>query len=345
MGGKFKLYSLTFALAFLLASLLLLLSSSLRAGEVINGAGATFPYPIYAKWAYEYEKATGNKVNYQSIGSGGGIRQITERTVDFGASDMPLKPEELESKKLLQFPTVIGGVVLSYNIPELKGQHLVLDGKTICYIYLGKIKTWDAPEIKALNPKANLPSKQITPVFRSDGSGTTAIFTHYLTQVCSEWAKEVGYGTSVNFKVGISGKGNEGVANYVKRTPYAIGYVEYAYALQNKLDFAYIKNRAGNVVKPDDTTFKEAAATADLDPKKHFYAWLTDAPGKNAYPIAGATFILLAKDRPEGSKKAVKFFDWAFEHGDQMALQLEYVPLPKSVKDKIRAYWKSHGIY
>jgi phosphate transport system substrate-binding protein len=345
MGGRIKLYSLTFALAFLLASLLLLLSSSLRAGEVINGAGATFPYPIYAKWAYEYEKATGNKVNYQSIGSGGGIRQITERTVDFGASDMPLKPEELENKKLLQFPTVIGGVVLAYNIPELRGQHIVLDGQTICHIYLGKIKTWDDPAIKALNPKANLPSKPITPVFRSDGSGTTAIFTHYLTQVCSEWAKEVGYGTSVNFRVGLSGKGNEGVANYVKRTPYAIGYVEYAYALQNKLDFAHIKNRAGNVVKPDDTTFKEAAATADLDPKKHFYTWLTDAPGKNAYPITGATFILLAKDRPEGSKKAVKFFDWAFQHGDQMALDLEYVPLPQSVKDKIRAYWKAHGIY
>jgi len=346
MGGKFKFCSLTFALAFLLASLFLLLSSSsLRAGEVINGAGATFPYPIYAKWAYEHEKATGNKVNYQSIGSGGGIRQITERTVDFGASDMPLKPEELESKNLLQFPAVIGGVVLAYNIPELKGQHLVLDGQTICYIYLGKIKTWDAPEIKALNPNINLASKPITPVFRSDGSGTNAVFTHYLTQVCSEWAKEVGYGTSVNFKVGISGKGNEGVANYVKRTPYSIGYVEYAYAIQNKLDYAYVKNRAGNAVKPDDTTFKEAAATAELDPKKHFYVWLTDAPGKNAYPIAGATFILLSKERPEVNKKVVKFFDWAFTNGDKMALDLEYVPLPKSVKDKIRAYWKAHGIY
>jgi len=345
MGGRFKLYSLTLALAFLLASLFFLLSGRLIAKEMINGAGATFPYPIFAKWAYEYEKATGIKVNYQSIGSGGGIRQITERTVDFGASDMPLTPEELEKRNLIQFPVVIGGVVLSYNIPELRGQHLVLDGKTICNIYLGKIKTWDDPAIKALNPHVKLPSKPITPVFRADASGTTAIFTHYLTQVCSEWAKEVGYGTAVNFRVGISGKGNEGVANYVKRTPYAIGYVEYTYAIQNKLDVAHVKNRAGNVVRPDDITFREAAATADLDPKRHFYTWITDAPGKNAYPIAGMTFIMLAKERPELNKRVVKFWDWVFTNGDQMALEIEYVPIPKSVKDQIRAYWRAHGIY
>jgi len=345
MGGRFKLYSLTLALAFLLASLFFLLSGRLIAKEMINGAGATFPYPIFAKWAYEYEKATGIKVNYQSIGSGGGIRQITERTVDFGASDMPLTPEELEKRNLIQFPVVIGGVVLAYNIPELKGQNLVLDGQTICNIYLGKIKTWDDPAIKALNPNVKLPSKPITPVFRSDGSGTTAVFTHYLTQVCSEWAKEVGYGTSVNFRVGISGKGNEGVANYVKRTPYAVGYVEYTYAIQNRLDVAHVKNRAGNVVKPDDITFREAAATAALDPKRHFYTWITDAPGKNAYPIAGMTFIMLAKERPELNKRVVKFWDWVFTNGDQMALEIEYVPIPKSVKDQIRAYWRAHGIY
>ncbi len=318
---------------------------SVWAKDNLNGAGSTFVYPILSKWAYEYQKATNVKVNYQSIGSGGGIRQITERTVDFGASDMALTPEKLSQANLLQFPVVIGGVVLSYNLPELKGKNLVLSGDIICKIYLGKIKNWNDPAIVALNPGLNLPAKPITPVFRSDGSGTTAVFTHYLSQVCQDWAKEIGYGTTVNFRVGLSGKGNEGVANYVKRTLYSIGYIEYTYAIQNRLPAALLKNSAGNVVKADDSTFQEAAATAQFDPGKHFYAWLTNAPGKNAYPITGAVFVLLAKAKPEVNKAVVKFFDWVFNNGDNMARKLGYVPLPKAVKNKVRAYWKQNGIY
>jgi len=324
---------------------ILLLGAYGFAGKTINGAGATFPYPVYAKWANEYYKETGIKVNYQSIGSGGGIRQITERTVHFGASDKPLSPEELEKRGLLQFPAIIGGVVLAYNVPELRGKSLVLDGETICGIYLGTIKRWDDPKIKALNPGIVLPSRQIVPVFRSDGSGTTAIFTHYLSGVCPIWAKEIGYGTQVNFRTGLSGKGNEGVANYVRRTPYSIGYVEYTYAVQNRLTIAHIKNRAGKIVKASVETFKEAAETADLDPNKHFYTWITNSPGDKAYPISGISFILLAKEKAEDNREVVKFFDWAFKKGDDMAIKLDYVPLPKSVKDKIRAYWKKYGIY
>lgn len=314
-------------------------------GKTLNGAGATFPYPLYSSWASSYYKETGIKVNYQSIGSGGGIRQITERTVDFGATDMPLKPEELEEKKLLQFPTVIGGVVIAVNIPEIGDKPLVLDGNTICKIFLGEIKSWDDSQLKALNPGLNLPSKPITPVYRSDGSGTTAIFTHYLVDVCPKWAKEIGFGTSVNFKVGIGAKGNEGVANYVKRTPYTIGYLEYAYAVQNKIPVTNLKNSQGKVVSPSVETFRESAKASKLDPAKHFYAWMTNAPGENAWPIAGATYILLAKEKTEVNKEVVKFFDWAFKKGDKPALDLHYVPLPEEVKAQIREYWKSQGIY
>jgi len=314
-------------------------------GKLINGAGATFPYPLYSAWASDYHKATGVKINYQPIGSGGGIRQITERTVDFGASDMPLKPEEIEKKKLLQFPTVIGGVVIAYNLPEIGNKRLVLDGETLCKIYLGEIKTWNDPQIKALNPKLNLPYKPITPVYRSDGSGTTSIFTHYLSDVCPKWAKEIGSGTSVNFRAGIGAKGNEGVANYVKRTPYSLGYVEYAYALQNKIMVSDLKNRKGKVVSPTPESFKEAAKTSDLRAEKHFYAWMTNAEGEKAWPIVGATYILLAKERPQINKQVIKFFDWAYKNGDQRALELYYIPLPAEVKAKIREYWKAHGIY
>ncbi|MCD6489423.1 MAG: phosphate ABC transporter substrate-binding protein PstS, partial [Thermodesulfobacterium sp.] len=201
--------------------------------KFLNGAGASFPYPLYANWAAEYYKLTGIKINYQSIGSGGGIRQVAEKTVDFGASDMPLPPEEVENKKLLQFPTVIGAIVPVVNLPEVKNFHLILDGKTLCGIYLGKITKWNDPRIKALNPELELPANSITPVYRSDASGTTAIFTKYLSQVCNDWKKEVGFGTAVKWPIGIGAKGNEGVANYVKRTPYTIGYVEIAYAVQN----------------------------------------------------------------------------------------------------------------
>ena len=313
--------------------------------KILNGAGATFPYPLYSRWANDYFKQTGARINYQPIGSGGGIRQITERTVDFGASDLPLKPEELEQKKLLQFPTVIGGVVLIYNIPELKEKRLVLDGEILCKIYLGEIKTWNDPKVKALNPKINLPDAAITPVYRSDGSGTNAIFTHYLSDVCPEWAKQVGYGTSVNYRVGIGAKGNEGVTNYVKRTPYTIGYVEYAYALQNKLPVADLKNRDGKVVSPSIDAFKEAAKTSDLKAEQHFYTWMTNARGNKSWPIVGATYILLAKEKVDSNKKVVKFFDWAYKHGDNAAIELHYVPLPKEVKERIREYWKKQGIY
>lgn len=310
--------------------------------DMINGAGATFPYPLYSSWAADYNKATGIKVNYQSIGSGGGIRQITERTVHFGASDMALKPEEIENSKLLQFPAVIGGVVPVVNIQGITSGNLILDGTTICEIFLGEIKNWDDPKIKALNPNLKLPSKPITVIYRSDGSGTTAIFTHYLSGACKKWADNVGYGTSVKWRTGIGGKGNEGVANYVKRIPNSIGYVEFAYAKQNKLAVAKLKNPAGQIVAADFESFAEAASSANLDAKTHFYAWMTNAPGKKAWPITGATYILLAREKNDINKSVIKFFEWAFQSGDATAKKLDYVPLPKSVKDKVINYWKTY---
>jgi phosphate transport system substrate-binding protein len=315
-----------------------------RAEEMLNGAGATFPYPVYSAWANEYNKVTGLKLNYQSIGSGGGIKQVTERTVDFGASDKPLKPEELAKAELLQFPAVIGGVVPVVNIQGVKGGELRLDSETVCKIYLGEIKTWNDPGIKGLNPALNLPGKDITVVHRSDGSGTTAIFSDYLSAVCQAWKEKVGAGTSVSWPVGIGGKGNEGVANYVQQQANSIGYVEFAYAKQNHMTYALLKNQAGAFVKPGFESFEDAAATADFDPKKDFYLWLNDAPGKKAWPIAGATFILLGKDKMESNRKVVKFFDWAFKNGDAKAKELVYVPLPKSLKEKVQAYWKANGL-
>jgi len=315
-----------------------------QAEEMLNGAGATFPYPVYSAWANEYNKITGMKLNYQSIGSGGGIKQITERTVDFGASDKPLKPEELAKDNLIQFPAVIGGVVPVVNLAGIKSGELKLDSDTLCKIYLGEIKTWNDPKIKALNPKLNLPSNEITVVHRSDGSGTTAIFTDYLSKVSTAWKEKVGAGTSVSWPVGIGGKGNEGVANYVQQQANSIGYVEFAYAKQNNMTHAVLKNRAGTFVEPSFDSFEDAAETGDFDQKKDFYLWLTDAPGKTSWPIAGATFILLAKEKKEFNLKVVKFFDWAFKNGDAKAKELVYVPLPKSLKDKVHAYWKTNGV-
>jgi phosphate transport system substrate-binding protein len=315
------------------------------AEETINGAGATFPYPVYSAWAYDYNKATGVKLNYQSIGSGGGIRQITERTVDFGASDDPLKPEKLSGDKLIQFPAVIGGVVAVVNIPSVKENELKLDSTTLCKVYLGEIKFWDDAMLKKNNPKANLPHKEITVVHRSDGSGTTAIFTNYLSETCADFKSKVGEGKSVQWPVGIGGKGNEGVANYVKQTENSIGYVEFAYAKQNKLVYTQLKNKAGNFVAPSFEAFEDAAASGDFDPKKDFYVWLNNTPGKNAWPIAGATFILLAKEKKDPNMKVVKFFEWAFKNGDSKAKELIYVPLPKPLKDKIMAYWKANSLY
>jgi phosphate transport system substrate-binding protein len=332
-----------FRIVLFLISLLILLNCNICfSAEMLNGAGASFPYPLYSSWAASYHKATGIKVNYQSIGSGGGIRQITERTVHFGASDMALKPEEIEKSRLLQFPAVIGGIVPVINIPGIMNGTLVLDGNTMGEIFLGEIKYWNDPKIKALNPNLNLPAKPITVIYRSDGSGTTAIFTHYLNDSCKKWASKVGYGTSVRWKTGLGAKGNEGVANYVRRTPYSIGYVEFAYAKQSKLATVKLKNPAGQIVTPDIETFTDAASSAKLDPKNHFYAWMTNAPGKKAWPITGATYILLAREKTDANKSVIKFFDWAFKNGDETAKKLDYVPLPKSVKEKIRAYWKSY---
>lgn len=316
-----------------------------QAADTLNGAGASFPYPVYSAWAYTYSKATGVQVNYQSIGSGGGIRQIAERTVAFGASDKPLKPEELRKDKLIQFPAVIGGVVPVVNIPGVRDGQLKLDVDAVCKIYLGQIKSWDDAAIMALNPGVKLPKKEITVVSRSDGSGTTAIFTDYLNSACPAWKQKVGTGTSVKFPVGIGGKGNEGVANYVKKTPNSIGYVEFAYAKQNKLSSIQLKNPAGKFVSPSFATFGNAAETADFDPKKDFNLMLTNSKGKDAWPIAGATFILLAVEKKDANAKTVKFFDWAFRNGDAKAKELVYIPLPNSLKDKVRAYWKANGIY
>jgi phosphate transport system substrate-binding protein len=318
---------------------------SVQATETLNGAGASFPYPVYSAWAYNYHKATGIQLNYQSIGSGGGIRQITNRTVDFGASDAPQTPEFLKKNNLLQFPAVMGGVVLVVNIQGVKAGQMKLDSDMVCKIYLGEITSWDDPAIKAMNPELKLPHHKITVVHRSDGSGTTAIFTTYLSQACSAWKDKVGAGTSVKWPVGIGGKGNEGVANYVRRSNDSIGYVEFAYAKQNKLAYTMLKNPAGHVVAPNFDSFEDAAATGDFDPGKDFYLWLVNAKGEKAWPIAGATFILLAKDKKEAARNTVKFYDWAFKNGDAKAKELVYIPLPESLKDKIRAYWKANGIF
>jgi phosphate transport system substrate-binding protein len=315
-----------------------------QATETLNGAGATFPYPIYSAWAFDYNKVSSVQLNYQSIGSGGGIKQITERTVDFGASDKPLKPEELAKDKLLQFPAVVGGVVFVVNIEGVKEGQLKLDGDTACRIFLGDIKKWNDKQITAMNAGLKLPDVEITVVHRSDGSGTTAIFTDYLNGVCPAWKDKVGSGTSVNWPVGIGGKGNEGVSNYVIKTANSIGYVEFAYAKQNKMVHTKLKNKAGTFVEPNFESFEDAAETGTFDPQQDFYLWLTNAPGKNAWPIAGATFILLAKEKTDSNKKVVKFYDWTFQNGDAKAKELIYVPLPKTLKDKIRGYWKANGI-
>jgi phosphate transport system substrate-binding protein len=313
------------------------------AAETLNGAGATFPYPVYSAWAFDYNKVTGVQLNYQSIGSGGGVKQVSARTVDFGASDEPLKPEVLEKEKLLQFPAVIGGVVPVANLENVKPGQLKLDPASLCRIFLGDIKYWDDAQLVKMNQSLKLPHSEITVVYRSDGSGTTAIFTEYLNGVCPAWKDKVGAGKAVKFPVGIGGKGNEGVANYVKRTANSIGYVEFVYAKQNKLDHTQLKNAAGNFIEPSFESFEDAAESGAFDPKKDFYLWLTNAPGKGSWPIAGATFILLAKEKTDSNKNVVKFFDWAFKNGDNKAKELVYVPLPKSLKDKIRAYWKANG--
>lgn len=329
---------------FLIICLAALWCGPAEAAQTINGAGATFPYPLYSAWAHDYNKVTGVKLNYQSIGSGGGQRQAADRTVDFGASDDPLTPEQLKKDRLLQFPGVIGGVVPVVNLGNIQPGQLKLDSDNLCKIFIGEIKAWNDDRIKQLNPGLKLPEGNITVVYRSDGSGTTAIFTHYLAEVCPAWKSRIGEGKAVKFPAGIGGKGNEGVANYVKRTRNAIGYVEFAYSKQNKLNHVQLKNKAGNFVSPGFDSFADAAEAGAFSPKSDFHLWLTNSPGKASWPIAGATFILLAREKTDTGRQVVKFFDWAFKNGDVKAKELAYVPLPASLKEKIRAYWKANGL-
>jgi len=308
----------------------------------MTGAGATFPAPIYAKWADAYNKATGARLNYQSVGSGAGIQQIKAKTVDFGASDMPLTDELLAKDDLMQFPTVIGGVVPVVNIKGIAPGQIKLTGQVLGDIYLGKITNWNDRALTALNPGVPLPDAAISPVRRADGSGTTFIFTNYLSKVNAEWKAKVGEGTAVNWPAGAGGKGNEGVSAFVQRLPNSIGYVEYAYAKQNKMTYTLLKNKDGNFVAPDSDNFKSAAAGADW--AKSFYQVLTDQPGKDTWPISGATFILMHKsqDKPVNAANSLKFFDWAYASGDKMADELEYVPLPSSVKELARKSWTAN---
>jgi phosphate transport system substrate-binding protein len=328
----------------IMALMLMLMVSAAFAADTLNGAGASFPYPVYSAWAHDYNKITGVKLNYQSIGSGGGVRQIVERTVDFGASDDPMQPGQLQKDRLLQFPAVIGGVVLVVNISGVKDNQLKLDSDVLAGIFLGNIKFWDDAALKKLNSGIKLPHAEITVVYRADGSGTTAIYTNYLSEANASWKEKVGAGKSVKFPVGVGAKGNEGVANYVKRAANSIGYVEFAYAKQNKMVSTQLKNKAGQFVTPGFKSFENAAETGNFDPKNDFYVWLTNAPGKTAWPIAGATFILLAKEKTDSNKKVVKFFEWAFKNGDSKAKELVYIPLPKSLKEKVNNYWKANGL-
>lgn len=310
--------------------------SACNAAE-LTGAGATFPAPLYSKWASEYNKASGNKVNYQSIGSSGGIKQITAKTVDFGASDMPLTPEELNEKGLMQFPTVIGGVVPVVNLAGIQPGQIKLTGDVLAKIYLGTIKKWDDKAIADLNAGLKLPSQDIGVIRRADGSGTTFIFTNYLAKVSPEWKSKVGEGTTVKWPAGLGGKGNEGVSAFVTRLPGSIGYVEYAYAKQNKLTHVQLQNADGKFVQPSDTAFKAAAAGADW--KNSFYEILTNQKGGETWPISGATFILMHKQQESAAKasEVLKFFNWAYANGDKMADDLDYVPLPDSTVKLVAA--------
>jgi phosphate transport system substrate-binding protein len=308
----------------------------------VTGAGASFPYPVFSKWSTDYKAATGQQINYQSIGSGGGIAQIKAGTVDFGSSDAPLKPEELSRSGLAQFPSVIGGVVPAFNLPGIEAGALKLDPDVLADIFLGKITTWNDARIAASNRGLNLPAQKITVVHRSDGSGTTFNFVNYLSKVSPEWKSNVGEGTTVKWPVGIGGKGNEGVAAYVKQIKGAIGYVELAYALQNKVAYSQLKNAAGNYITPNDEAFAAAAAYADWKNAKDFYLVNTNAPGEKSWPIVATNFILVHKSGGAGVKGTLDFFKWAYANGGNAATSLGYVPLPDSLVKQIQAYWASN---
>lgn len=329
-----------------LAAMFLLAFPGLALGEetTLNGAGASFPYPIYSKWAYKYQEVTGVKLNYQSIGSGGGIAQTKAKTVDFGATDAPLKPEQMDEMGVVQFPTVMGGVLAIFNVQGIESGKLKLDGPTLADIYLGKITKWDDAAIKKLNPDLKLPSQDIAVAHRSDGSGTTFIFTNYLSAVSPEWKDKVGAGTSVKWpaKNEIGGKGNEGVAGQVKAVSGAIGYVEYAYALQNKIPYTLLKNPAGKYPQPSIDSFQAAAANADWSKApKGFALNINNQPGDNSWPIVGATYIIAYKDYADAAKgkTVLKFFDWAYKNGGEMAKELHYVPLPEKVVKLVEDDW------
>lgn len=319
-----------------------LCSLGLHAADNITGAGATFPYPVYAKWAAEYKAKTGVGMNYQSIGSGGGVKQILAKTVDFGASDDPMKPEELEKNGLLQWPMVVGGVVPVVNVPGIKPGQMRLTGEVLADIFLKKITKWNDPAIAALNPDLPLPDRNITVIHRADGSGTSFLFTDYLSRISPEWKKKVGSGKAVKWPAGLGGKGNEGVGNYVKRVPGAIGYVEYAYAYENQMTHTQIKNQAGKFVSPSLESFAAAAENADWKNAPGFYLVLNDQPGEKSWPNVGATFILMhkAQEKQDRAKACLDFFDWAFREGSDTARKLQYVPLPESVTALVRQTWK-----
>jgi phosphate transport system substrate-binding protein len=333
-------------LLFLAAVLMLLFMGPWAQAQTvtINAAGATFPYPVYAQWAHKYAEISGVKINYQAIGSGGGIAQIKAKTVDFGGTDEPLKPEDLDKNGLIQFPTVMGGVVPVINVPGVKAGELKLDGPTLAAIFQGKINKWDDPAIAKLNPEVKLPAQAITIAHRTDGSGTTFIFTSYLAKVSPEWKEKVGAGKAVKWPApnSIGGKGNEGVAGQVKAVNGSLGYVEYAYALQNQIPHVSLKNQAGKFLQPDLDSFQAAAANADWSKApKGFSLMLIDQPGDQSWPIVGATFIMYYKDQPDAkkAKEILKFFDWAYKNGGDMAKNLHYVPLPENVVKLVEETW------
>jgi phosphate transport system substrate-binding protein len=333
--------SMNFVKAIVAAGLVAAATSAMAAD--ITGAGATFPFPIYSKWADSYKKETGNGLNYQSIGSGGGIKQIEAKTVTFGASDMPLKVEQLEKDGLVQWPMVMGAIVPVVNIDGVKAGDMVFDGETLANVYLGKITKWDDAAIKKLNPNVKLPSEAITVVRRSDGSGTTFNFTNYLSKVNADWKSKVGEGTAVEWPVGVGAKGNEGVSGNISQTKNSIGYVEYAYAKQNKLTYTKMVNRAGKTVEPTNETFQAAASNADWTHAPGYYVILTDQPGEKSWPITASTFILMHKDPADkaASAEAIKFFKWAFANGGKAAEELDYIPMPSNVVDLIQKTWSA----
>jgi phosphate transport system substrate-binding protein len=310
----------------------------------ISGAGATFPYPVYSKWADAYKKQTGVGLNYQSIGSGGGIKQIKAKTVTFGASDMPLKPEDLAASGLVQFPMIIGGVVPVVNVKGVNPGALTLDGATLAAIYLGDVTKWNDPRIQKLNPKLTLPATAIAPVYRSDGSGTNFLFTDYLSKSSPKFKESIGANASVQWPTGIGAKGNEGIANMTTQTDGAVGYVEYAYAKQNKMAYALMINKAGAAVAPSAESFQTAASNADWAHADGYYLILTDQAGAKSWPITGASFILVYAEPPDAAAtgEALKFFAWAYKTGGPMAAELDYVPLPTSLTAQVQSTWKAH---